>query len=246
MVKLGVLIVGSLRWDPKPPRPRWRAERLDCAHQQHVRVPIRYGRRSTTRGDSYTMVFSPALAVDELGTAIAVPYRSSDLVEEAEQLWAAEGNSNGAPEGSISAGFGCVALLENPDLPLPDVLRKAWTDRVGREEGYKTPMRMHGEDRDVVDPCSGFLNIDWPRTVAGPPLGWNALLVTATSPRGARRSCRFYPSPREIADAWSISEKHDSRSGRTVDYFWSNQKSGITTHQDPEIEARLRHLGLTP
>ena len=50
VVKLGVLIVGSLYWDLKPPRPRWRAERLDCAHQEHVRVPIRYGRRSTKRG----------------------------------------------------------------------------------------------------------------------------------------------------------------------------------------------------
>ena len=50
----------------------------------------------------------------------------------------------------------------------------------------------------------------------------------------------------QIADAWSIPENHDSRSGRTVDYFWNNQKNGITTHQDPEIEARLRQLGLTP
>lgn len=245
VVKLGVLIVGSLYWDVEPPRPRWRAERLDCAHQEHVRVPIRYGRRSTTRGDSYTMVVSPALAADKLGTAIAVPYQSCDLVEEAEELWAAEDNSNIAPEGSISASFGCVALLENPDLPLPDELRKAWMDRVGREEDYKTPIRMDGEDRDVVDQCSGFLKIEWPRTVTGPPLGWNALLVTATSPRGPKQSSYFYPSPREIADAWSIPENHDSRPGRTVDYFWNNQKNRITTYQDPEIEARLRHLGLT-
>ena len=245
MVKLGVLIVGSLYWDPTPPRPRWRAERLDSAHQEHVRVPIRYGRRSSTRGDSYTMVVSTALAADELGTAIAVPCHSCDLVEEAEELWAAENNSNTAPEGRISASFGCVALLENPDLPLPDELRKAWTDRIGREEDYKTPMHMHGEDRDVVDPCSGFLKIEWPQTVAGPPLTWNALLATATSPKGPRQSSRFYPSPREVADAWSIPESQDSRPGRIVDYFWNNQKNGITTHQDPEIEARLRHLGLT-
>ena len=64
-------------------------------------------------------------------------------------------------------------------------------------------------------------------------------------PQGAKRSSCFYPSPREIADAWSIPEIHDSRSGRTVDYFWNNQKNRITTYQDPEIEAHLRHLGLT-
>ncbi len=246
VVKIGVLIVGSLYWDLESPRPRWRAERLDCAHQEHVRVPIRYGRRSTKRGYSYTMVVSPALGADELGTAIAVPYHSCNLVEEAEELWAAEDNSNNAPTGRISAGFGCVALLENPDLLLSDELRKAWTGRVEREEDYKTPIRMDGEDRDVVDPRSGFLTIDWPRTVAGPPLGWSALLVTATSPRGPQRSSRRHPSPREIADAWNIPEDRDSRSRRTVDYFWKNRENGITTHQDPEIQAQLRQLGLTP
>ena len=247
MGKLGVLIVGSLYWDLKSPRPRWRAERLDCAHQEAVRVPIRYGRRSTTRRNSYTMVVSTALGADEFGTAIAIPYHSCNLVEEAEELWAAENNSNSAPSDRISAGFGCVALLENPDLRLPHELRKAWTDRVGREENYKTPIRMEGEDRDVVDPCeSGFLTIEWPRTVAGPPLGWSALLVTATSPKGPQRSSRRYPSPREIADAWDIPEDRDTPPSRAVDYFWNNRENGITTHQDPEIEAQLRQLGLTP
>lgn len=51
MGKLGVLIVGSLYWDLKAPRPRWRAERLDCPHQEQVKVPIRYRRRSTSRGE---------------------------------------------------------------------------------------------------------------------------------------------------------------------------------------------------
>ena len=214
VVKLGVLIVGSLYWDLKPPRPRWRAERLDSAHQEHVRVPIRYGRRSSTRRDSYTMVVSTALAADELGTAIAVPCHSCDLVEEAEELWAAEDNSNDGGEGRISAGFGCVALLENPDCPLPDKLRMGWTDRVGREVNYKTPMRMHGEDRDVVDPCSGFLKIDWPLTVAGPrclsprpaPRGPSGLLVSTPHHR-------WWPMPgafrktttRGAAEQWTTS-----------------------------------------
>ena len=192
------------------------------------------------------MVVSPALGADELGTAIAVPYHSCNLVEEAEKLWAAEDNRNNAPTGRISAGFGCVGLLENQDLLLPDELRKAWMDRVEREEDYKSPKRMDGEDRDVVDSRSGFLTIDWPRTVAGPPLGWSALLVTATSPRGPQGSPCRYPSPREIADAWNIPEDGDSTSRRTVDYFWKNQENGITTYQDLEIQAQLRRLGLTP
>ena len=37
VVKIGVLIIGSLYWDDEPPRPDWRAERLDCMHQEHVK-----------------------------------------------------------------------------------------------------------------------------------------------------------------------------------------------------------------
>ena len=71
------------------------------------------------------MVLSTALSAVEFGTAIAVPYHSCNLVEEAEELWAAEDNNNSAPTGRISAGFGCVAVLEDPDLPLSGELRKA-------------------------------------------------------------------------------------------------------------------------
>ena len=41
MVKIGVLIIGLLYWDDEPPRPGWRAERLDYMHQEHVKAPIR-------------------------------------------------------------------------------------------------------------------------------------------------------------------------------------------------------------
>ena len=38
VVKIGVLIIGSLYWDDEPPRPGWRAERLDCMHPEHVKA----------------------------------------------------------------------------------------------------------------------------------------------------------------------------------------------------------------
>ena len=229
-MKIGVLIIGSLYWDDEPPRPGWRAERLDCMHQEHVKAPIRYGRRSESRGNSYTMVFSQGLGVDEFGTAIAVQCGSRDLIAEAAWLWAAETKFSDGPTDRISSGLGCVALLENPDLRLPDEVREKWTDRVAREPDYGNLIRVNGED-DVLD-RSGFLKICWPRTVAGSPLAWNALLATANSPKG---SCHGYPSPQTIAGAWTTQE---------VDYFWNNRKHGIATHQDGEIEARLRELDL--
>ena len=58
---LGVLIIGSLYWDRACHRTNWRRDRLDQCRGRHVRAPIRYGRRSKTRGCSYTMVFSSGL-----------------------------------------------------------------------------------------------------------------------------------------------------------------------------------------
>ena len=57
-IKIGVLMIGSLYWSMRRRRERWRRKRLDMAAMQHVRVPIRYGRRSSGWNCSFTMVFS--------------------------------------------------------------------------------------------------------------------------------------------------------------------------------------------
>src|SRR6266436_291433 len=54
----GVLIIGSLLWDSEKERPAWRGARLNVAAAQTVTAPIRYGRLSESRDNSYTMVFS--------------------------------------------------------------------------------------------------------------------------------------------------------------------------------------------
>ena len=96
-MRIGVLIIGSLYWDDKPPRDVWRAERLDLFRRQNVRAPICYGRRSRSRGETYTMVFSLGLGVEDFGNAIAIPCRSHNPVEEAEWLWAAETGPKDGP-----------------------------------------------------------------------------------------------------------------------------------------------------
>lgn len=233
-MKIGVLVIGSLHWDDSPPRPRWRRERLDWHEQEKVRVPIRYGRQSRSRGHSYTMVFSPSLAADRFGTAIAIPFNCSDLTEEAEWLWAAEALSPAGPTGRISASWGCVALCENPDRHISGRMRDGWKHRVEREPGYGRLIRADGED-DVVD-TSGFLKIGWPRTDADAPLEWNALRATANSPSVANGS---YPSVTSVADGWG------TRNGRKyVSYFWNNKTHGISTFQDEEIACRLTKFGL--
>lgn len=69
-MRIGILIIGSLYWEMTEYRGNWRENRLDVAGECHVRVPIRYGRRSRNRGWSFTMVVSPGLSEDMYGQAI--------------------------------------------------------------------------------------------------------------------------------------------------------------------------------
>ena len=232
-MKIGVLIIGSLYWDKSEHRQKWRGERLDLDAQQYVKAPIRYGRRSGSRGCSYTMVFSAGLGAEQFGHAIVIPCKSQDLVKEAECLWLAERPSGNKPNGRISADWGCVGLLENPAHPIPDELHDVWTKRVLGESCYGQLMNS-GCDEEVVVDKSGFLKIPWPKSEDSPDLGIDVLLATATNPTivGGR-----YPSAQQIANAWNTPVGKGY-----VDYFCKNRAHGIKTFQDTEIEDRLREL----
>ena len=237
-VRVGVLIIGSLYWDDKEHRKEWRHDRLVALDdRQHVRAPIRYGRLSRSRGCSYTMVFSKQLDApdtpDKCGRAIVVPCQApvnsvGDLVTEAQCLWRAEGGK----ERSISAKWGCVALLEHPKRPMPDDMRAGWTN-VQREQRYGALNSARGE-ASVID-AEGFLTISWPKTDDDSDLAVDVLLATATDPTLIRGD---YPSAREIAAAWNAHEGEDYE--RYVQYFRENRDCGIRTFQDGEIEKRLR------
>jgi hypothetical protein len=67
-------------WEEKRGRGDWRKARLDMEHARPVRVSIHYGRRSGSRGDTYTMVFTPG---DALGQAVVVPFRNPATAQNA-------------------------------------------------------------------------------------------------------------------------------------------------------------------
>lgn len=244
-LSVGVLIIGSLYWDLSEHRKTWRANRLNLTLEQSVRVPIRYGRKSNSRGQSYTMVFSRGLDADQLGHAIVIPCcrpvrDTRDLLDEAAHLWTAE-----TPEGKnqtrrISARpqrseppWGCVALVENPQRRLAPELSEAWVARVSIEGGYG---RMHSAcgEPAAVD-ANGFLDIPWPKTVNGRALDCDVLLATAPNPTLV--DDERYADSQEIADAWN------TRDGRThIDYFCKNRAHGIKTFQDEWIQERLQEL----
>src|SRR3989338_5610487 len=114
---VAILIIGSLIWDRREHRESWRRDRLKAGPGIPVVAPIRYGRISTERSRTYTMVFSNELLPARTGWALAMPGRCSvstpdQLVNEAQALWAAEQSSR-LPPGPLSAAWGAVGLLTN-------------------------------------------------------------------------------------------------------------------------------------
>jgi hypothetical protein len=225
----GILIVGSLRWDER--RQVWRDARLDMTSAQTVTAPIRYGRRSETRGNTYTMVFSRGCETGH-GTLVRCvrPISSiGDLISEAEHLWAAEQNAIVGRQ--ISAGWGCVTLLCNPARDIPQTFLTGWANRVAQERNYGNVPQALDEGRLVS--AGGLLQIAWPQSVkdgAAAPLDF--MLATATRP-SLTGTPLSYPTVEMIADAWSADQNNN------VGYFLENQKHGIRTFQDDAIRVRL-------
>ena len=227
-MKIGVLTIGSLYWDPNPVREQWRRERLVQNVQQRVKVPIHYGRQSDSRGCSYTMVFSTDLDKEKFGRAIVMPCRTratgiEDIIGEAKHLWAAE--SFDKEPGSISASWGCVALLRNPANRIPQGIHDGWIKHVSNEERYGNV---------AVDEC-GFLKISWPDPADGPDLDFDLLLATSTKPTIKKGE---YPSSADIAGAWTTAKGKEH-----IDYFLKITAHGITTSQDEDIEDCLKQKG---
>ncbi len=233
----GILIIGSLLWDSEQGRPAWRSARLDTgtASTQTVTAPIRYGRLSESRGNTYTMVFSRRAGAGHAKVRRCVHTISTpaDLNAEAEALWKAEQPS--ATSGRIASEWGCVALLCNPDRKVPKDLLKAWSERVGGEPEYGTVTQTEEEGRLIDE--NGQLLIDWPKCVdTGELVQLDLLLLTANDPKISATHPN-YPDVATIARAWNAApSKH-------AEYFWKNADNGICTFQDEEIRALMRPRG---
>ena len=235
--RVALLIVGSLYWDDACHRRTWRRDRLDQYGGRYVRVPIRYGRLSSRR-QSYTMVFSRSLGADDYGRAIVVPCsqrvrRVSDVVDEAVHLWTAETSDGKNEECRVSAesGWGGVALLPNPQRPMPADLRAGWSERISGESGYCKQLLEMDNDEDIAVNRSGFLRISWPEAEDGSRLVDVDLLLAAATAPTTENGC--YPAVQKIADAWNSCDEGGN-------YFWRNREHGITTFQDADIRARFQ------
>lgn len=232
-LRAGVLIIGSLLWDDDPARRDWRKTRLAMNLAETVSAPIRYGRLSSSRGNSYTMVFSRSCPA---GQAKLVPCSQTissvdELIREAQHLWKAEQPSAG--HGRIAANWGCVTILPNPQRKIPEEILRGWAERVAREPHYGSVSQT--KDEGELLSRDGLLRISWPRLANGIAVDFDLLLATANDPR-ITTSNPSYPDVQAIARAWN-------RAGNHVEYYWKNIDNDIKTFQDDEIIDQLNPRG---
>jgi hypothetical protein len=215
-MRCGILIVGSLLWD-NGRREAWRRSRLRVGEKVYVKTPIRYRRRSQSRGDTFTMTFTPD---DPPGQGVLVPCGVTiddvkGLVAQAEFLWNAEQATPTA--GSIGASWGCVGVLFS-DKCVPDDWLSEWADFFRSKVSNPIP---------PVD-ADGVLHIPWPTTVAdGALTDVDVILATVTKLNAA--SSR----PQEVADTWIDQNRCYER------YFFENVRHGIRTPEDGLIWQRI-------
>lgn len=224
-LRCGILIIGSLFWhaDNDGRRKNWRASRLDLSATQFVSAPIRYGRRSQTWGNAFTMILD-SNAAD--GQALLVPCKAQicsfdQLVEEVEWLWAAEANA--ARSNNFYKKWGCVGAHFGHNAIAAGV-HDEWKIHFEAAEPFSLP----------AIGCDGKLNAPWPSAQEGEPVrDFDIILGTATMPDPAQER----PSPQEIAEGWAKQDKGYER------YFFENVRHGIRTHEDLEIWTAIEGQG---
>lgn len=241
-LRAGVIVIGSLIWDPSDKRNKWRSE-LDLGKKVLVKLPIRYGRKSRQDGDrkgTYTMVFSNSTKEQsKLGQGLIVPFKDiiaseQDLKKQALMLSYAEGISNK----TISKEWGTVSIAINPFL---DVQRKKeignlWdqvTNSLNTLNGYQHPnINSFGdphETKSITDTLR--LNIDL-ESLFSQCSDLEVLLAASNTIKLDNDGTNAYPTVKRIAA--TIYENN------YYEYFLSNRLYSIKTFEDRKISKILK------
>ena len=234
--KVGIMMIGSLYWDQSDVRAKWRESRLSD-ERFDVNVPIRYGRRSTSRGNTYTMVLSNLCAKKNygLGSAKVVACKNTahdigDVVKEAQLLWAAERNS-GKSNDEFWASWGSIGLLRNPRTVFSSDFFSKWSHITSSSNEYGKI--SHTKSETPIISKDGILKTRWPNTLSqSKGLSFDIVLATATNPT-LDSNKKAYPRVRVIAEAWNNDTENN------VNYFLENRNNGIHTFQDRAINKLL-------
>ena len=231
----GVIIIGSLLWDNKGNRPKWRENNLCSENQFKVYIPIRYGRCSRTRKNTYTMLFSNKCYLRRrygLGTGWVLPIKAKinsfdELKKEAQKMGEAEGFENDG----FTSNWGLVALLLNPNKKINNSIISKWSNFMSNKiSNHSLLSEKLKSEKSAID-SNGFLAIRWPKEVI--PINkigkYDFLIATVTAPTLIKGK---YPTAYQIADTM--------KKAKYYDYFCKNRKHEITTFQDEKILRRIQ------
>lgn len=236
-LKGGIIIIGSLIWEDHLDnkkgdniRKNWRQQNL-IDKRTLTKVPIRYGRESQTREDTYTMIFSKSCE-DNLGQGLILPFNEDiitfeGLERQAIALAIAEGiyKSNNL---RLTSSWGSVGLLINPKLNLTDfaskeLIQKKWSEiyRSYSDTFIADSYKTNDENSSPITQ-DGFLNITWQTEMDE----FDLLIATPVIPK-----------PKSLLNAEHIAQKMIDKKYQT--YYLNNKKNNIDTTMDDEIKLKL-------
>lgn len=240
----GVLIIGSLLWQPNlgntdnTIRRDWRDSCLKMPSKIAVNAPIRYGRQSG--GGIYTMTFSNTCR-KKPGNAFVAAFRNNpikaydDLLREATKLSRAEGMVRKFIEAGSAGVWGVLGILfnENRIEKAKETAILAWWETKLRAEPLYTDFHYKDFRLGTESPCilqNGHLNFPWITAVNSKDSKtlneFDFLLATATLPTNIK-----YPTVQKM-----VRNVQDDKGRR---YFKNNNTNGIVTHQDERIMKKL-------
>ena len=230
----GVIIIGSLLWDNDIQRLKWRSNSLDLEIMISVKVPIRYGRVSGERNDTFTMVFSHECVNPKLaGDAVFVPFRKNSLdfetlINEKTEIIKSERKKINLDNDRNNWGWGSLGILLNPKILEKEsgkyeqaiFLLSKWKEKYS--SGFKFSEYKVGEELPIIDK-SGVFQFNWPNGLEE----YDFIIATAT-----KAEIEKYPDSNDIIDRIIKNESSE--------YFLKNKQNGINTFQDELISKKIK------
>lgn len=221
--KGGAIIIGSLLWDNEPKRIKWRKLYLESIENIiPLKARIRYGRESTSRRNTHTMILSNHPKT-KFGNAYILRFKETlknarNLESQAFAMAAAEGlwKKTGP---SLNKSWGTVGLLINPKLEESrnlEIIKERWT-KIYTEYEFSPSDYTIEKEPEIIDK-NGFLKIEWTDEMNK----FDFLVATLT-----------VPNPKSFINAEIIAKKINETG--YDEYFLNNHKHGITTYQDNDI-----------
>jgi hypothetical protein len=246
-IKGGVILIGSLRWENEikaiqdseskalaKKRENWRNAYLDLDKEERHELPIRYGRCSSSRKCTYTMVFS-RLALNLKSVGLAIPYKSEidfsnylHFERQAKILADVEGISKNN-DNRLRKSWGCIGSYINPNSPHIQIINNHWDNLRMTDNEYANKSAASYRFRNLQGDNS-LLEANYQLSQAVQiNTTIDFLFFTYIKPEHRNKTIENYPTPQETAE-------EINRSGYAT-YFEENKNSGITTFEDNDIDS---------